>query len=289
MDKNIQKYRAFVETVRKGGFTKAADVLGCSQSGISRMISDLENEWGVVLLERDRGGATLTPDGERLYAYAYDLCKCYEGIRDRVDEIKGLSEGRIRIGTFSSVATHWLPRIIRRFTQDFPKIEYELVIGDYVEIEQWVRDGTVDLGFIRKHDGLDLEYEFLKRDELMAVVPEGHRLASNDTIKLSDLAKEPFMLLEKKANDEVSEIFRNHGLEPDVRFTAWDDYAIMSMIENGLGVGILPDLILRRISYKVEIRHLDVPAYRDICVIMRDRKRLPPAADKFLGYLQYRE
>ncbi|MBQ7978216.1 MAG: LysR family transcriptional regulator substrate-binding protein [Candidatus Methanomethylophilaceae archaeon] len=110
-----------------------------------------------------------------------------------------------------------------------------------------------------------------------------------DCIPLAELAEGPFMLLEKGEKAEISELFESNGLVPNVVFTTWDDYAIMSMVENGLGVSILPELILRRIPYRIAVLPLDVPAYRYICLVMRDRSKLPVAAKNFVGYLKYRQ
>ena len=138
MDMNIQKYMAFVKTVEYGSFTKAAEILNYSQSGISRMINDLEKEWKVVLLERGKSGVKLTSDGMKLLPHAKSVCMEYEKLQMEVDELNGLQSGLIRIGTFSSVATHWLPNIIRKFQSDYPNIDYELLLGDYTEIEEWI-------------------------------------------------------------------------------------------------------------------------------------------------------
>ena len=106
MDMNIQKYMSFVKTVEYGSFTKAAEILNYSQSGISRMIGDLEKEWKVVLLERNKGGVKLTSDGLRLLPCAKNLVAEYEKLQMQVNELNGMQSGLIRIGTFSSVATH---------------------------------------------------------------------------------------------------------------------------------------------------------------------------------------
>ncbi len=102
------------------------------------MINDLEKEWKILLLERSRSGVRLTSDGLALLPYAKSVCAEYEKLQTQIDEINGLQSGIIRIGTFSSVATHWLPNIIKRFQTDYPNIDYELLLGDYTEIENWI-------------------------------------------------------------------------------------------------------------------------------------------------------
>lgn len=271
VDMNLQKYLSFVKTVECGSFTKAAELLNYSQSSISRMISDLETEWKVTLLERGVGGVKLTSDGTKLLPYAKSVVVEFEKLQMQVDEINGLQSGLIRIGTFSSVATHWLPNIIKEFQKDYPNIDYELLLGDYTEIEEWIADGRVDCGFLRLPTRPDFETIFLEQDQLMVILPENHRLADCERFPVSALCDDPFMLLEKGAKAEISEIFERCGLTAKVHFTTWDDYAIMSMVESGLGISILPQLILKRIPYRIVAKELDVPAYRKIGLALREK------------------
>lgn len=289
MDKNLLKYMAFVKTVECASFTKAAEILNYSQSGISRMINDLETEWGISLLERSRAGVSLTGDGSRLLPHAKAVVSEYEKLQMAVDSLNDLQAGIIRIGTFSSVATHWLPQIIKEFRKDYPGIDYELLLGDYTEIEEWITTGRIDFGFLRLPTQPQLDTIPLARDELMAVIPETHPLADRDTFPVKALCDEPFMLLEKGAKGskaEISKIFGENGLSPQIKFTTWDDYAIMSMVENGLGISILPRLILRRIPYRIIAKPLDVPAFRTIGIALKDEKTASLATKRFLQYVK---
>ncbi|MCM1432791.1 MAG: LysR family transcriptional regulator [Clostridiales bacterium] len=288
MDMNIQKYMAFVKTVEYGSFTKAAEMLDYSQSGISRMINDLEREWKVILLERGKAGIKLTSDGLELLPYAKNICNEYEKLQIKVSELNGLQSGIIRIGVFSSVATHWLPNIIKEFQKDYPNIDYELLLGDYTEIEDWINEGRVDCGFLRLPTKSEFETIFLKRDKLMAIIPENHPLVNYDKFPVTALCNEPFMLLEKGTKTEISEIFERYNLKPNVHFTTWDDYAIMSMVESGLGISILPQLILKRIPYKIIAKELDIPAYRNIGLAIKNTKNSSLAVKRFIEYLKYR-
>ena len=119
----------------------------------------------------------------------------------------------------------------------------------------------------------------------MAILPEGHSLAEKQRVPASALCDEPFMLLEKGARAEVSNVFEREGLKPNVVFTTWDDYAVLSMVESGLGLSILPSLILQRIDYHVAIRGLEEPAYRDIGVAWKGGEDTPLAVERFLSYL----
>ncbi|MBO4365207.1 MAG: LysR family transcriptional regulator, partial [Eggerthellaceae bacterium] len=149
MESALVKYRAFLTAARLGSFTRAAEALGYSQSGISRMIADLEREWGVRLLERDRGGVRLTSEGHELAPAVQAVCDEHGRLQARIDSMSGLESGLIRIGTVTSVATHWLPNIVRRYREDYPNIDYEITTRGYSEVERMIAEGQVDCGFVR--------------------------------------------------------------------------------------------------------------------------------------------
>ncbi len=286
---NIQKYMAFVKAVEYGSFTKAAESLNYTQSGISRMIQDIETEWGVSLFERGRAGINLTSDGLKLLPQLKRICNEHEMLIRQLEELHDMQSGMIRIGTFSSVATHWLPNMIKIFKKDYPNIDFELLLGDYTEIENWILEGRVDFGFLRLPTKAQFETIFLEQDRLHVVIPQNHPLADCEKFPINELLNSPFMLLEKGAKAEISEIFEKHEISPRISFTTWDDYAIMSMVENGLGISILPELILQRIPYKIIAKELEVPAFRNIGIAMREQKSLSLAAKRFLEYLSYRK
>lgn len=288
MEANLQKYIAFVKTVELGSFSKAAQALNYSQSGISRMIADLEKDWGINLLERNKSGIKLTSDGTKMLPYARSLCEEYAKLQMEVDELNGVESGLIRIGTFSSAASLWLPNIIAEFQKKYPNVDYELMLGDYTEIQDWVLNGSVDCGFLPLPVDPSLEAIFLERDELMVVMPPDHPLASLDTFPVKELTNEPFMLLEKGAKAEVAEILEKNGVSPRIRFTTWDDYAIMAMVEKGLGISILTEMILRRCPYNIITKSLDKPAYRDIALVFRGQETSSAALRRFIEYLDYR-
>lgn len=289
MDNNLLKYIAFVKTVETGSFTKAAHELDYAQSSISKMIADLESEWGIVLLERGRNGVSLTTSGEQILPYIRTIINDFEKLDGYVNKLNGIETGTIRIGTFASVAINWLPNIFACFQRDYPAIDYEMLLGDYDEVEKWIKEGRVDCGFLRMTPEMRLDNVFLKNDEYKVVLPLGHRLNQKEKIAIRELDNEPFMLLEHGGKTEVSEILERNNVHPKVRFTTWEDFAIMSMVEKGLGVAILPELILQGAHYNIEVRSLEEPYYRKICIAMKDKKRLAPATAKFMEYLGYRE
>ena len=195
---SITKYQIFLKTAACGSFSKAAEAMNFTQSGISHAINSLEGELGVTLLSRNRGGVVLTADGRALLPQIEKLCAAHHTMMQTVESLKGMDSGLVKVATFSSVSFLWLPRILKSFGQIYPNIEFEVITGDYYEqIESWIVSGAVDCGFFRLPSTKHLQTYPLYRDELQVVVPCDHVYAQEDPFPASELAEEPFILLEE--------------------------------------------------------------------------------------------
>ena len=289
MENTLLKYLAFVKTVEQGSFTRAAQELNYAQSSVSKMVADLEAEWGMTLLERSKSGVRLTSAGAQILPFLRRMLNDASELEGQISRMNGMETGVVRIGTFSSVAIHWLPNIFAALQKDFPGIEYEMLLGDYAEVEHWLDEGRVDCGFLRLPTLPKFETMLLKQDEYKVVLPVGHPLTEQENVAVEDLNGLPFLLLEHGGKTEVSDLLERAGVHPNIRFTTWEDFAIMAMVEKGMGVGILPELILQRIPYHIEVRPLQNPYYRPIGLAVKSRARLTPAVQKFIEYLPFRE
>lgn len=285
MDGSITRYRAFVRTVELGSLSAAAYDLGFSQSTISRMISALEQEWNVSLLERSRAGIYLTSQGEALLGSAREIINAQDEFASTVHGLDGAIVGHIRIATMASFATHYLPSLIGEFLRNRPQITYEILIGDYSEIEKWVEEGRADCAITRLPCSKRFKVQLLGSDELMAVLPVGHKLAKNKRVRAQDLLDERFLLLEKDDSQEVPDIFAKYGGVPNPFFKTWHDYIIMAMVEAELGVSVLPSLILKRCPYNLEIRPLTNPAIKKFGLVTRVAVKHSVAVQLFMDSL----
>lgn len=260
-------------------------MLGYSQSSISRMVAVLEQDWGLTLALRSRAGVTLTPEGKSLLPYIRRLCANLDDIESRVDDLKDNATGVLRIGTISSIATHWLPEIISSFKEKYPQITYELLLGNYSEIEDWILSGRVDCGFIRLPAKEGLDTVSLAADELMAVLPKGHVLADCKNVRVEDFFKYPFLSLTENRDVEDAGIFNEFQTKPEAVIETWDDYCIMSMVESGMGISILPSLILKRITYDVVVRPLEPKASRTLAFATRDGGYAQLSVKRFIEHV----
>ena len=280
---NTLKLKAFALAAATGSFTKASERLFRSQPAVSRMIADLEARWGVPLFERTASGLRLTGAGERLYPRVREWLLCEEALGQEVSGLTGLAAGTLRIATVSSIATYWLPPVLKEFRSLYPGIEYELLLGDYTEIERWVQEGRADCALAPGLKTPGLTCLPVGLDRLLAVLPPGSPLAAKASLTLPDLCAVPFLMLTRGGRSEVAELFERHGLSPRIELSTWDDYAVMSMVEQGLGCSILSGLILQRRPFRVEVRELAEAPCRELFLLMREKERLPPVAKRFLA------
>ncbi len=238
------------------------------------------------LVNRFRTGAKLTLEGKELYPYIEKLIYQYYSVHEKINEIKGLKTGTIRMGTLASISAHWLPDLLKEFQEQYPEVEFVIHQGDYTSIYEWIKTGAVDFGFVNPKAVTGIETTVLKEGAMLAVLPENHPLGRNDVIPLELLAKEPFILLEEGHYYEPLEAFKAIGASPDIKYTIHDDYAIMTMVEAGLGVSILAELVLHRTNYKIRLCSTEPRVSRTIAIGYKDRASMPIACKRFIELLQ---
>ena len=282
---NMHRYKAFLKVVEVGSFTKAAELLGYTQPALSQMMTSLERELSMKLLYRSRYGIRLTPEGERLYPAVESAVRQYDAMRRSADEISGLETGIVRIGTVSSVSAHWLPQVILAFWEKHPNVQIVLHQGDYSSIQEWIRNGAVDFGFVNPQAVKGLEMMVVKSGAFRAVVPAARPLAAKTAVTLEELAGEPFLLVESGAYGEVEEAFAAAGITPNIRLRVHDDYSLLSMVEQGMGVSVLTELVLHKTNYDVVSLPIQPPIIRTLAVVTKDRRTLPLAARVFIDEL----
>lgn len=282
----LGKYEAFAKVVECGSLSAAADALGYTQSGISHMISSLEASLGFRILDRSRSGAALTDSGRRIFPAVRAMLDNQERLMQIVSEIHGLSAGTVRIGTFTSVAVHWLPEMIKEFGRDYPKIEFKLLSGDYSDVEGWLRSGDVDIGFVHMPTSEDYICYPLAQDRLVAILPPDHPLAKKDKFKVEAAAHEPFISLPESSAQDAVEALGAAGIKPDIKFTTKDDYALVSMVAHGLGISIVPELLISGRSDSLAALELDPPSSRTIGLAARPEACSAPATAKFIEYVR---
>ena len=282
----IQKYRAFVKVAELGSITKAAETMGYTQSAVSRMIADLEDDWNLNLLRRNRGGLSLSSDGVMLLPYIKEMCSRYDALQEQASALRGLETGFIRIGSCSSFSTQCLPAILKEFEVRYPKIVFQLQNMEYSDTEDALCAGEIDCGFISAPFSPELDVTLLMRDRMLAVLPPDHPLVDSKSYPLERLGEERIVRLTDESNNEVSKIYEsimellNSPLSTYCEVN--DDYSVMAMVESGLGVSMLSELVTKRMPFNICLKEFDPPQYRDIGIAVKKGRRPSPATERFI-------
>ncbi len=282
---NIGKYETLMAVVEYGSLTRAAQSLGCTQSAVSHSIESLEQELGFALLKRGRAGVRLTGEGERLIPAVRNLLNSAEQLAQTAASIRGLESGTVRIGSFTSVAVHWLPPVLKEFQKDYPRVEFKLLNGDYHDVEQWLMEGSIDIGFVNVPSTVDCECIPLMEDRLLAILPRHSRFESYPRFPLVECETEPFISLLESSDHDARRALEAAGVKPNVRFYTKDDYAIIAMVEQGLGISIMPELLLKGRHDDIQMLPLVPEARRTIGIAIAAGEKAGPATRRFADYV----
>lgn len=282
---SITKYQILVTTAECGSFTKAAELLGFTQSGISHAVNALESELGLKLLSRSRGGVTLTADGRTLLPRFREICDLQRRMEEESRELRGLDIGLVRIAAFASISLQWLPYILSSFRAIYPGIAFELLQSeDNTQTEQWLLQGRVDCGFMSMPAAFEVDTWLLRRDEWKVLTATDHPLAKKTAFPLDALQREPFIQLNEGKDFEIGAVLEAQGVTPNTQFTVAQDQTIMAMVEQGLGISIMPELMLERSPYRITASHLPIPFYRELRIAVKDKSACSRSTLRFVEH-----
>lgn len=243
---DISKLELLCDIAETRNLTLSAERLSYTQSGVSHAINKIEAEIGISLFRRTNRGVELTRDGETLLPYIRMVVSHGARMQEIIDSIQGLQRGSLCIGTYCSIASHWLPPIINRFQNAYPNINIRLKEGGLEEIEQWMGDGTVDFCFASWRREQSFRFVSLAKDPLYAITSKSFVLPEeyNGVFPIKAFGDYPFIASESGVDEDVTLALHTAGIQPPVSFYCRDDHTIISMVANGLGVSMLPALFI---------------------------------------------
>lgn len=281
----ISRYGIFCKVAELGSFTRAAEACGYSQSAISQNIKALEQETGVCLLSRRKDGVQLTPDGRDFFPYIQAVWQAEQALERRRQETMGLQNSVIRIGTFTSVSRNLLPPKMKAFKARYPQVRFVLRQGEYTSIPRWIRQGEIDFGFVNQDAVEALETRLLYEDHMLAVLPQGHPLEKQQVIPLGELSREPLILLDEGDHSVLLDAFRQADLRPNIAYKVYDDYSILSMVRQGLGISVLYEKVVMGFEAGLSLRPILEAPRRRVALAWLSWETMPYAARRFAEFL----
>lgn len=278
---SLVKYEIFSKAAELNSFTKTAEELGLTQSAVSHAITSLEKEFNFPLFIRNNSAIKLTQNGKDLLITIRKILNYNDILKQEINAINGLNKGTVKVGVFSSVSTNWIPYIIKEMEKNYPNIEIQLIEGNYAEIEKWLLDSEVDCGFINNNTTSLQSFEIvkLKSEPLLCVVSEQSPLRSNKHLSFEEIENAPFIMPTYQCFDDIQLFFKENNIEPNIRFENMNENSIFSMVENNLGISILPEMIIPKGLNSIKVIPLELEQTRTIGLAIRTP--ISPAVKKF--------
>lgn len=270
----------FLKVVEAGSFTKAGEQIGLSQSAVSQAVAALEAYLNVKLLKRHKNGVSLTDIGERIFVQTRDLLLIKTRIENEAAGIVGIETGTIRIASISGMFAKFLPGLISSFKKRFPGVEVILYEGSYDEVKNWLKLAVVDVAVVTEERH---EFEFipLVQDKMVVFVPEQHPMSHQSTIKLQDIANEPF-IMPKESHVLLHRMFKDQGIAPQIQFEVSDVATIIAMVQEGVGNTILPEMTIPETITKVNASYLSPQVYQNLGLELRATDYQSPILTAFI-------
>jgi DNA-binding transcriptional LysR family regulator len=281
---NFSQLQSFVALADMGSFTEAADAVSLTQSAVSHALAALERELGVSLLERNRKGVVaLTSVGQKIIPHVRALLAQAEAIEQEAKAAHGLAIGKLRLGNTLCLCPGVLASVLTCFQRQYPEIEAVLFEGTMQEVGEWIASSIIDVGFVPL-PATGMDSTLITMDELCVVVASGHRLHAQRAVSSSDLHKEGFIRPKGECSFQLMELA---GLEPStirrhIRYQASDSATILAMVREGLGITLLPRMMLPTKLEGVVALPLDPPRHLQIGLAIRAQEMASPAAKLFV-------
>lgn len=284
---DTEKCIAFMEVLAEKNLSPAAEKLGYTPSGISRMLDAMEKETGFPLLKRHRNGVSLTPEGEAMLPFIRALAMEGRQYMEAAGEITGLNVGHLRVGTAYYEFYPWIASLIADFQKLYPGVRIDIVENGSSRLVRAIENREIEMAFISKRPG-NHRFHLLFKDSLVAILPKDHPMAGEKTFRAIGFSQEPFIELLPGQDTDNARYFREHGIKPSIRYSTDDTPAAASMVEAGLGITCSNQIVAKKLGKRVALLPLSPDGTVEMGLAMAPKASLSPAASRFLAFAEQR-
>jgi DNA-binding transcriptional LysR family regulator len=288
----IESFKVFCDLAETESFTKAAQINNVTQSAVSQQISSLERQFKSLLIERSKKKFRLTREGQVLYDYSKQINQTYDSLHNRLQEIKDIISGTIRVATIYSIGLHDLPPYLKKFLKLFPTVNVHVEYRRANQVYEDVFGNVVDLGLVAyptRDPKLDVVP--LRRDTLVLICHPHHPLAKAKSVKINQLAGQKFISFEPDipTRKAIDKILKDHDVEVEIVMEFDNIETVKRAVEIEAGISIVPrgtitQEVAKQTLAEVKIEGHDL--FRPLAAIYKRNKVLSPAMKQFLTMLK---
>ena len=288
----IESLKVFCDLAETESFTRAAQINAVTQSAVSQQISSLERQFKSLLIERSKKKFRLTREGQVLYEYSKQIIQTYDSLHSKLQEIKDIISGTIRVATIYSVGLHDLPPYLKKFLKQFPTVNVHLEYRRANQVYEDVLGNVVDLGLVAyPTKDPKLELVALRKDSLVVICHPQHPMAKNKSVKLSQLSGQKFVAFEPDipTRKAIDRIFKDHNDEVQTVMEFDNIETVKRAVEIEAGISIVPQgTIIQEVAKQTlaEVRIEGGEFHRPLAAIYKKNKVLSPAMKQFLAILK---
>ena len=229
-----------------GSFTKASEVVGYTQSGLTHMMDALEREVGFPLLQRDHSGIRLSPQGQQLMPAIREFLQANANLENQIQAISQHRSEVIRIAAYSSLAMHWMPELLYRFRRLCPEVNVDLRMVDHaLEPFELLEKGETDMIFASRQNYSFCNWTPLYQDRMYAILPRDYPMVERDTFPVEEFADKEFIMPYGRFDLDVKGVFEPLGIRVRSQISRVDDETVIRMVSKGLGISMMTELMIR--------------------------------------------
>ncbi len=280
---DLEKCKTLLTVIESGSLSHAADRLKYTPSGISRMMTSLEEEFGFSLLIRGKKGIAPSKECLELLPSIREFVFAGEHLSQTAAEICGGESGTIVIGTAYSYFYQWITKVTSLFHKEHPGVQFRILNGTSTELIEKLTNHQLDFCLISEREG-NHNWIPLCHDYLVAMLPANHPMADFSAIPVEIFATEPYIETYPGQDIDNSRIFAKCNIIPNTQFSTLDIYATYSMVEAGLGISM--NNHINSYLWNGTVKHLPLEPNQSMDIGLAHEKNIAPAAKKFLEFLK---
>ena len=245
----------------------------------------METELGFTLFNRGKNGVTMTSYGASLYPSIRAVLNSDEALQQSIARLNGLEKGKVKLGVFNSVCASLLPEILKGFMNQYPQIEVEVYQGTYDDVKEWLRTGQVDLAFLSNNCKEEFTLTELFKEPLLCITPTDWPEPAGGVMTPALMDGQNFVVQWDATDAEMRQFLKKYGISTERRCHVIDDQSNVAMVEAGLGISIMPQLLLRHCNAHVKIYPIEPEEYRVVGLAVQRPTAMAPAVEQMFHHI----
>ena len=260
-----KKLEILMTAVDLGSFSRASEVVGYTQSGLTHLVDSLERDIGLTLITRDHNGISLTKEGKELMPCIREFLRANASLENRITAISEKRSETIRVAAYASIAMHWMPEILYRFRRVCPEINVDLrMVDNSLEPFKLLESGRTDVICAARQSRISCDWTPLYSDIMYAILPSDYKTLSKESFSIAEYEGREFLMPYGKFDIDVNAALEKNGVKPNIRQAHVDDETVIRMVGKGLGISMMSEMMIKGRTNGVKVLPISPVTAREL-------------------------